>query len=87
MFSVDTAALGKRRRGCDPGQPRRAIVPVMEGTVRSEIWAAWLAFLFEGNRKKNNPQPRRKVKPPFSYYLHLCLLVDHFFPARLRSFY
>lgn len=71
MFSVDTAALGKRRRGCDPGQPRRAIVPVMEGTVRSEIWAAWLAFLFEGNRKKNNPQPRRKVKPPFFHTIYI----------------
>lgn len=60
MFAVDTAVLGKRRHGCDPGQPRRAIVPVMEGTVSSEIWAAWLAFLFEGNRKKTTPRPAEK---------------------------
>lgn len=65
MVSVDAAAWGKRWRGADPGQPRRAIVPVMEGTVRSEIWAAWLAFLLEGNRKNNNPQPSTKVKPLF----------------------
>lgn len=66
MFSADTAVLGKRPRACDPGQPRGAIVPVMEGTVRGEIWASVAGFPVRGKQEKNNPRPRRKVKSLFN---------------------